>query len=178
MHHLRRALGRLLENAVKFTPEGGWVRIDASVRSKPAVTSTPWRSASAVSPPGFSTTPRASHYLEIRIRDNGIGLAAGDEERIFDKFYAGDDIASHSTSRERFGGKGVGLGLTLARGVIAAHDGMLWAESAGQNLGSSFCMLLPLQSPRGSLLATVRAFLAVPAARPPATERLPRCRPS
>jgi len=99
----------------------------------------------------FFNVPRAARYLEIRIRDNGIGLAPGDEERIFDKFYAGDDIASHSTSRVRFGGKGVGIGLTLARGVIAAHDGILWAESAGLTLGSSFCMLLPMQGEESPL---------------------------
>lgn len=144
-HHLRRALRRLLENAVKFTPEGGWIRLDAARRSPADV------DAMAERLGRFSTTffnaPRATHYLEICIRDNGIGLAPGEEERIFDKFYAGDDIASHSTSRERFGGKGVGIGLTLARGLVAAHDGILWAESPGLSLGSSFCLLLPLQAP-------------------------------
>jgi PAS domain S-box-containing protein len=149
VHHLRRALGRLLENAVKFTPEGGWVRIDTRVRSYAEITVLAGR-LRRVSP-AFFDAPRAARYLEICIRDNGIGLAPGDEERIFEKFYAGDDIASHSTSRERFGGKGVGIGLTLARGVIAAHDGILWAESAGEALGSSFCMLLPLQSPEVAL---------------------------
>jgi signal transduction histidine kinase len=143
MHHLQRALGRLLENAVKFTPEGGWVRIEARVRSDVEV------EAMAEGLRRFSTAffivPRSERYLEVSVRDNGIGLAPGEEERIFDKFYAGEDIASHSTSRERFGGKGVGLGLTLARGLIAAHDGILWAESAGLTLGSSFCLLLPLQ---------------------------------
>jgi PAS domain S-box-containing protein len=148
-HHLRRALGRLLENAIKFTPAGGWVRIDASVRSAAEVEAMAecLSRFSAV----FFNVPRAARYLEIRIRDNGIGLAPGDEERIFDKFYAGDDIASHSTSRVRFGGKGVGIGLTLARGVIAAHDGILWAESAGLTLGSSFCMLLPMQGEESPL---------------------------
>ena len=149
VHHLRRALGRLLENAVKFTPEGGWIRIDTSVRSHSEVEVMAERLGR------YSTTffaaPRSAHYLEICIRDNGIGLGPGEEERIFEKFYTGDDIASHSSSRERFGGKGVGLGLTLARGLIAAHDGILWAESAGLDQGSSFCILLPLQPPENAL---------------------------
>jgi PAS domain S-box-containing protein len=149
MHHLQRALGRLLENAVKFTPEGGWVRIDARVRCDADVEAMAERLNRFST--SFFNTPRAARYLEICIRDNGIGLAPGEEERIFDKFYAGGDIASHSTSRERFGGKGVGLGLTLARGLIAAHDGILWAESAGIARGSSFCMLLPLQPTERSL---------------------------
>lgn len=143
-HHLRRALGRLLENAVKFTPEGGWIRLDAAVRDVAEIDAMAQRLGR------FSTTffsaPRTEAYLEICIRDNGIGLAPGEEERIFDKFYAGDeDIDCHSTSRERFGGKGVGIGLTLARGLIDAHDGILWAESAGLSQGSSFCLLLPAQ---------------------------------
>ena len=144
-HHLRRALGRLLENAVKFTPEGGWIQLDAALRNRAEVEAMGERLSR------FSTTffdaPRPTDYLEICIRDSGIGLAPGEEERIFDKFYAGDDIASHSTSRERFGGKGVGIGLTLARGLIDAHDGILWAESAGLSQGSSFRLLLPLQPP-------------------------------
>lgn len=142
IHHLRRALGRLLENAVKFTPEGGCIRLEATLRRGSDV------AAMAERLSRFSETffkaPRASHYLEVCVRDNGIGLLPGELERIFDKFYAGDDIASHSSSRERFGGKGVGLGLTLARGLIAAHEGLLWAESAGPSQGSSFCLLLPL----------------------------------
>lgn len=142
-HHLRRALGRLLENAVKFTPEGGWIRLDATRRGPDEIRAMAHRLNRFSST--FFNAPPASDYLEVRIRDNGIGLAPGEEERIFDKFYACGDIASHSTSRERFGGKGVGLGLTLARGLIAAHDGILWAESAGPSLGSSFCLLLPLQ---------------------------------
>lgn len=146
-HHLRRALARLLENAVKFTPEGGIIQLDAALRNSTEV------EAMAERLSRFSTTffnaPRATDYLEVCIRDSGIGLAPGEEERIFDKFYAGDDIASHSTSRERFGGKGVGIGLTLARGLIDAHDGILWAESAGVSQGSSFRLLLPLQAPEG-----------------------------
>lgn len=147
-HHLRRALARLLENAVKFTPEGGIIQLEATLRNVAEV------EAMAERLSRFSTTffdaPRSTDYLEICIRDSGIGLAPGEEERIFDKFYAGDDIASHSTSRERFGGKGVGIGLTLARGVIDAHDGILWAESAGLSQGSSFRLLLPLPAPEES----------------------------
>ena len=102
------------------------------------------------SAPDFFATALATAYLEIRVKDSGIGLAPGDEQRIFDKFTIIGDIASHSSSRERFGGKGVGLGLTLARGIVAAHDGLLWAESAGEGLGSSFCLLLPLGAREGA----------------------------
>jgi hypothetical protein len=131
-----------VENAVKFTPEGGCIRLEAALHDTAGIAAMAARLDRFS--PGFFEMPRAARYLELRICDSGVGLAAGEEEQVFSKFYVGDDIASHSTSRERFGGKGVGLGLTLARGLIAAHDGMLWAESAGPNLGSSFCLLLPL----------------------------------
>jgi PAS domain S-box-containing protein len=141
-HHLQRALGRILENAVKFTPEGGDIRLEATLCSGAEVTTMADRLQQVAG--SFFATPLATEYLRLCVRDNGIGLAPGDEARIFDKFATVGDIASHSSSRERFGGKGAGLGLTLARGVVAAHDGLLWAESAGEGLGSSFSLLLPL----------------------------------
>jgi PAS domain S-box-containing protein len=148
-HHLRRALRRLLENAVKFTPAGGWIRLEAALRSAVEVDAMAARLRRFA--PAFYTAPRAAGYLEIRVCDSGLGLAPGEDEQIFSRFYTGSDIASHSSSRERFGGKGVGLGLTLARGLVTAHDGMLWAESAGRDRGSDFCMLLPLPAAEARL---------------------------
>ena len=148
-HHLRRALRRLLENAVKFTPEGGWIRLEATVLSAASVDAMAPRLQRFA--PDFFAAPRTARHLEIRVCDNGMGLTPGEEEQIFSKFYTGTDISSHSSSRERFGGKGVGLGLHLARGLVAAHGGMLWAESAGPDLGSTFCMLLPLPEPEPPL---------------------------
>ena len=141
-HHLQRAVGRILENAVKFTPEGGSIRLDAAVLDGASVAALADRLQPLAE--NFFAATLAPTYLRLCVRDSGIGLAAGDEARIFDKFATLGDIASHSSSRERFGGKGAGLGLTLSRGVIAAHDGLLWAESAGEGQGSSFCLLLPL----------------------------------
>lgn len=148
MHHLKRALGHLVENAVKFTPEGGWIRIDTALRGGSEVEAMAGRLSRFSST--FFKAPRVARYLEVRVRDSGIGLPPGAEERIFEKFYAGGDIDTHSSSREQFGGKGVGLGLTLARGLIAAHEGILWAESAGLSRGSSFCLLLPLHAAEGT----------------------------
>lgn len=142
LHHLQRALGRLLENAVKFTSEGGWVQLGATIRRRDEVASRAGELARFSR--DFFSGPHAGRYLEICIRDSGIGLLPGEEERIFDKFYAGGDISAHSSTSDCFGGKGVGLGLTLARGVVAAHAGLLWAESAGAGAGSSFFLLLPL----------------------------------
>jgi signal transduction histidine kinase len=141
-YHLQRALGRILDNAVKFTPEGGLIQVEAALRSAAEVGAMAERLRQVSE--SFFTTPLAPDYLQLSVRDSGIGLAPGDEVRIFDKFATIGDIDSHSSARERFGGKGVGLGLTLARGVVTAHDGLLWAESAGEGQGSAFCLLLPL----------------------------------
>ncbi len=140
-HHLQRALGRILENAVKFTPDGGTVALAAQRRSGVEVGIMAERlnqAAAEVFAAGL-----APEYLHISVRDSGIGLAAEDIERVFEKFITLGDIASHSSSRDSFGGEGVGLGLTLARGVVTAHNGLLWAESAGEGQGSCFSMLLP-----------------------------------
>jgi signal transduction histidine kinase len=89
----------------------------------------------------------AESYLEITISDSGIGLEQEDQIQIFDKFQEVGDISKHSTSQARFGGKGIGLGLTLAKGIIETHAGMVWVESAGPDQGSCFSALLPMVSP-------------------------------
>jgi len=75
--------------------------------------------------------PLENHFLSIRIRDSGVGLAGGEEKRIFDPFY---------TTKE----KGVGLGLAIAREIIAAHGGEIRVAS-GQGGGTTFEVLLPHQ---------------------------------
>lgn len=145
VHHLKRAIGRLLENAIKFTPEDGWVRI--------AGRTLPYEDLDALTPrlrafsESFFDGPLKDSYLQISISDSGIGIDKDDHVRIFDKFHEVGDISDHSTSKARFGGKGVGLGLTLAKGIIETHEGLVWVDSAGPAQGSCFSALLPLASP-------------------------------
>jgi len=144
-HHLKRALGRLLENAIKFTPEGGLVRIAGrTLQQKKVVGLTGELNAFSEF---FFDGALAESYLQISIRDSGIGVDKADQLRIFDKFQEVGDISTHSTSQAQFGGKGVGLGLTLAKGIIETHDGLVWVESAGADQGSCFSTLLPLANP-------------------------------
>jgi signal transduction histidine kinase len=80
---------------------------------------------------------RRPREVWIRITDDGIGIAPDQIERIFDQFY---QAADHMTRHQG----GMGLGLAIARGMVEAHEGRLWAESEGPGKGSSFCMALPL----------------------------------
>lgn len=145
IHHLKRALARLIENAVKFTPEGGSIHVAGRVLEKEDVISLT-KSLKAFSD-SFFEGPLADKYLQISVSDSGVGLEKEDHLRIFDKFQEVGDISSHSTSRASFGGKGVGLGLTITKGVIETHEGLLWVDSAGPSHGSCFSALLPLASP-------------------------------
>ncbi len=99
--------------------------------------------------PAFFSSPPKVPFLQVTVRDTGIGIEPEEQVRIFDKFYEVGDIASHFTSQTRFGGKGVGLGLTLVKGVVEAHGGLVWVESPGTpggGGGSAFHVLLPLCS--------------------------------
>jgi signal transduction histidine kinase len=70
------------------------------------------------------------------VEDSGEGLEQPDLERIFERFYRADA----ARSRERGGS---GIGLTIARALVEAHDGRVWAESDGRGRGSRFLVRLP-----------------------------------
>jgi signal transduction histidine kinase len=96
---VERVFFNLLDNAVKFTPHGGWVKViaEADVRDD-------------------------RDGVLVSIRDNGVGIPRSELVRIFDRFYQVDP-----SSRRRFGG--MGLGLSLVRSIVEAHRGSVWAES-------------------------------------------------
>ncbi len=80
---------------------------------------------------------RVDSALRFSVNDTGIGLAPADLERIFQRFYRVD------RSRSRASG-GSGIGLTIARHIVEAQGGKIWAESAGPGQGSTFHFTLPL----------------------------------
>lgn len=106
----RQVLLNLLGNALQYTPSGGQVTLRLT---------------------------RERGMAHFAISDTGVGLAAEDLERIFQRFYRVDK------SRARASG-GSGIGLTIARHIAEAHGGRLWAESAGPGKGSTFHFTLPL----------------------------------
>ncbi len=75
--------------------------------------------------------------VSFSIKDNGIGISPDHLPYIFNRFYRTDK------SRARVSG-GSGIGLTIAQGLVKAHGGRIWAESAGEEKGSTFTFTLPI----------------------------------
>jgi len=81
---------------------------------------------------------RVNNEVHIFVRDTGIGISPEHLPHIFDRFYRADK------SRSRRAGGGSGIGLTIARALVEAHGGRIWAESAGEGQGSTFTFTLPI----------------------------------
>jgi signal transduction histidine kinase len=135
---LYQAFGKILTNSLKYTPDGGSVTI-----------------RSYLSRPG-QQTDGSTGFLTLEIEDTGIGIEPVNLERIFEVFSGIHDFTLHSSGKTKFKGGGPGLGLPIARGIIEAHGGRLWAESPGYDEmacpGTTFFVELPVRthSPEGS----------------------------
>jgi histidine kinase len=90
-------------------------------------------------PPGAVTVSAHADgpWVRIDVTDTGVGIAATDLPHVFDRFFRVD------RSRARAGG-GSGLGLTIARYLVEAHGGRIWASSPGPGQGSTFSFTLPI----------------------------------
>jgi PAS domain S-box-containing protein len=114
---LEQVLVNLLANAVKFTPPGGEVAVEAE---------------------------REAETIVIRVRDTGEGIAPDQLQRIFEPFYQAGGLAdSRAAERRTRRVRGTGLGLAICRQIVALHGGRIWAESEGPGRGSTFVVRLP-----------------------------------
>jgi PAS domain S-box-containing protein len=84
--------------------------------------------------------PVSEFYCLISIKDEGVGIEKSKLEMIFDRFYQVED-----TNTRKY--QGLGLGLTITKNIIIAHDGVIWADSEGKNTGCTFNILLPVSRP-------------------------------
>jgi len=121
---LHKVFYQLLSNAVKYTPDGGTIR----VAGRPL----PEEGA-----------------IEIVVRDTGIGIDPDYHELVFEKFFQTGPMDLHSSGQTEFKAGGPGLGLPIARRIVEAHGGRIWVESAGYDEercpGSAFHVVLPLR---------------------------------
>lgn len=139
---LRQIMYNLLSNAVKFTPENGCIAVRGKIAglfdSVPvSVDMKEIRQGKGNLGQGASFPGDQGELVEISVSDNGIGLKAGDLERIFEPFEQAE-----STASRRF--QGTGLGLSLTRRLVELHGGKIWAESEGEGKGSRFRLVIPL----------------------------------
>ena len=81
---------------------------------------------------------RQDNEVQFAVHDNGIGISSEHLPHIFDRFYRVDK------SRSRRAGGGSGIGLTIARALVEAQGGRVWAESDGEGKGSTFTFTLPV----------------------------------
>lgn len=116
---LQLALANLLQNAIRFTPDGGRLQVRLARESESEV--------------------------RLSVIDSGIGIEASELERIFERFYTSMDTRHHRSGTYEFRTRGAGLGLALVRANVEAHGGRVWAESLGPERGSSFHMVLPIE---------------------------------
>lgn len=146
---LEDIFSELLENSVKFTPDGGTIMITARVVDQRSLVLK--KDLLARFSPAFFGQMGERCYLEVEVRDNGIGVNGDEQVKIFEKFYEIGEIRHHSSGKHKFQGKGAGLGLAIVKGMVEAHGGMVWVESLGSDpharFGSAFYVLLPLEDP-------------------------------
>ena len=136
------AIRNLLENAVKFTPDGGTILISGEIVDKKEIAA-----LTKVVAPFYRSFPKAlsaARFYRLNVTDSGIGVPEEERVRIFDKFYGVGDIAYHSSGTSDFMSKGTGLGLSIVRGVMDAHGGLVWVEPRKDANGSVFTLLFPM----------------------------------
>jgi len=114
---LKRVFYNLLENAVRHTTKESGILITAQTVA--------WEM------PGDTVPVDAPRYLRVQVIDHGNGVPEEERERIFKSFYSLD---GHT-----------GLGLAICRGIIEAHHGRIWVESATGG-GACFVFVLPISS--------------------------------
>ena len=109
---VRQILHNLVDNAYHYTPENGTIVVRMH-------------------------SLNGSGEVQIDVKDNGVGIASEDQDRIFERFYRGEHPLVLETP-------GTGLGLSIVRQLVEMHKGRIWMQSDGIGEGSTFSFTLPV----------------------------------
>ncbi|MFA5090033.1 MAG: ATP-binding protein [Candidatus Omnitrophota bacterium] len=123
---LKQIMFNLLTNAVKFTPDGGSVEVSAK-RVKGASSAAP-----------EAGEPEKGDFIEISVKDTGIGIKPTDLSKLFQTFSQIESAYSKTV-------EGTGLGLALTKKLVELHEGKIWVESEFGK-GSKFIFIIPVKS--------------------------------
>lgn len=126
------AVFNLLDNAVKYSPEGSEILVTAVVES---TESNPQELPLGLGPTGLST----ADMVRLSVADSGIGIPRKDLDRVFERFYRVDRARSRATG-------GTGLGLAIVRHVVSNHQGNVSVDSI-EGVGTTFTLSLAAIQP-------------------------------
>jgi len=140
---ISQVLRNLLDNALRYTPSGGVITVSACVEAPLHIGSRPRPAAAkplGESPGSKSASgPTDGCFVRVTVSDTGPGIPPEELPKVFDRFYRVDK------SRTRSSG-GTGLGLSVAKQLVEAHGGRIWAESE-PGRGAAFHFTLPVTPP-------------------------------
>ncbi len=134
---LIQILTNLIGNAQQYTPTGGHIAVTAQLsRGFGPGAAGRVGMPGLMLPPDDGTPRREPKMVQIDVRDDGIGIASEDREKIFERFFRSDHPLVQETT-------GSGLGLSITKSLIEMHGGVIWVESK-QGKGSTFSFTLPV----------------------------------
>lgn len=113
MERVRQVMSNLVLNSYHYTPENGTITVHIHLLN-------------------------GGSQVQVDVEDNGVGIAREDQERIFERFYRGEDPLVLATP-------GTGLGLSIVKQIVEMHKGQIWVKSSGvPGEGSTFSFTLPV----------------------------------
>jgi signal transduction histidine kinase len=134
---LTQVLRNLVSNALKFTPEGGKLVVQASWLDGSSKKKDKAKEKLFVLKNGEEVTLKPSGHLQVQVQDTGAGMS---EIQLAQLFRHGVQFNVNDLQA----GQGSGLGLFIAKGIVEQHDGRLWADSEGIGRGTTFTVSLPM----------------------------------
>ena len=128
---LLRAVGNLVDNAIKYSDPGSEVRLSAALGSQ-----------DDRPPSEVPADADEQAWVDVVVADEGIGIPADETERVFERFYRVDKARARATG-------GTGLGLSIVRHVVMNHGGEVMLQTR-EGVGTTFTLRLPAEQDRAS----------------------------